>query len=161
MKQFEKYCRRLFKPVLEDKFRFKIVDVKHTDFSDYLIYQNATTGIKISYEPREGGIFVLLSRLIDGKMPEYPIYIKADTILNSFDLEDIISFKLAKKGIGHKFKNYFRKYNFNRKASLVRNLTRYAEELEEHAAYILNGDFGDFPELEKIVKARGKLILKS
>ena len=61
MKQFEKYCRRIFKPVLEDKFGFKIVEVKQTDFSDYLTYQNATTGIKISYEPKEGGIFVLLN----------------------------------------------------------------------------------------------------
>ncbi len=158
MKQFEKHCRRIFKPVLEDKFGFKIVDVKQTDFGDYLTYQNATTGVKISYEPKEGGIFVLLSRLINGKIPEYPIHIKADTILNSFDLEDIISFKLAQKGIGRKLKNYFRRYNFSRKASLVKNLTRYAEELEEYAAYILNGDFRDFPELDKIVKDRGKLI---
>ena len=158
MKQFEKHCRRIFKPVLEDKFGFKIVAVEKTDFGDYLTYQNATTGIKISYEPREGGIFVLLSRLIDGKMPEYPIHIEAATILNSFDLEDIISLKTAKKGIGRKLKNYFRKYNFSRKASLVNNLARYAEELEEYTAYILNGDFGDFPELDKIVKGRGKLI---
>jgi hypothetical protein len=158
MKQFEKYCRRIFKPVLEGKFGFKLVDVKQTDFSDYLTYQNSTTGIKIIYEPRECGIFILLSRLIDGKMPEYPIHIKANTILNSFDLEDIISFKLSQKGIGYKFKNFFRKYNIYRKASLVRNLTRYSEELEEHAGYILKGDFGDFPELDKIVKNRGKLI---
>ena len=86
------------------------------------------------------------------------IHIEATTILNSFDLEDIISLKTAKKGIGRKLKNYFRKYNFSRKDSLVKNLVRYAEELEEYAAYILNGDFGDFPELDKIVKNRGKLI---
>ena len=158
MKQFEQHCRRIFKPVLEDKFGFKIVDVEKDDFGDYLTYQNDTTGIKISYEPREGGIFILLSRLIDGKMPEYPIHIEADTILNSFDLEDIIAFKEAKKGIGRKFKNYFRRYNISRKASLVKNLSKYIEELEEYAAYILNGDFKDFPELDRIVKRRGKLI---
>ena len=28
MKQFEKHCRRIFKPVLEDKFGFKIVDIE-------------------------------------------------------------------------------------------------------------------------------------
>ena len=83
------------------------------------------------------------------------IHIEAATILNSFDLEDIISLKTA---IGRKLKNYFRKYNFSRKASLVNNLARYAEELEEYTAYILNGDFGDFPELDKIVKDRVKLI---
>jgi hypothetical protein len=158
MKQFEKHCRRIFKPILEEKFGFKIVDFEQTGFGDYLTYQNATTGIKISYEPREGGIFALLSRLIDGKMPEYPIHIEADTILNSFDLEDIITLKLAKRGIGRKLKNYFRKYNFSRKTNLERNLARYAEELEEYAAYILNGDFGDFPEPDKIVKGRGKLL---
>jgi hypothetical protein len=158
MKQFEKHCRRIFKPVLEDKFGFKIVDVQQTDSGDYLTYQNATTGIKISYEPREGGIFVLLSRLTNGKMPEYPIHIKADTILNSFDLEDIISLKLSKKGIGQKLNNYFRRYNFSRKSNLVKNLTRYAEELEEYAIPILNGDFSDFTDLDKIVKDRGKLL---
>jgi hypothetical protein len=40
----------------------------------------------------------------------------------------------------------------------VKNLSKYIEELEEYAAYILNGDFEDFPELDKIVKRRGKLL---
>ena len=157
MKQFEEHCRRIFKPVLEDKFGLKIITIEHGDYGDLINYQNETTGITIYNEPRDG-IFVTLFRLIDGKMPEHPIHIEADTILNSFDLEDIISFNTSKKNIGKKIKNYIRKLNLPLKFDLAKTLTRYATDLEEHAADILNGDFKDFPELEKIVKRRAGVV---
>ena len=157
MKQFEEHCRRIFKPVLEVKFGSKIVKIEHGDYGELIKYQNETTGTTIYNEPRDG-IFVSLSRLVNGKIPEYPIHIEAGTILNSFDLEDIISLRTAKKNIKIKLKSYLRKLNFPFKFDLEKALTRYAADLEEYAADILSGDFKDFPELEKIVKRRGKLI---
>ena len=157
MKQFEEHCRRIFKPVLEVKFGSKIVAIEHGDYGDLINYQNETTGITIYNEPRDG-IFVSLSRLVDGKIPEYPLQIKTDTPLNTYYLEDIISFNTSKKSIGKKIKNYLRKLNFPLKFDLAKTLTRYATELEEYAVDILDGDFKDFPELEKIVKRRARVI---
>ena len=157
MKQFEEHCRRIFKPVLEVKFGSKIVAIEHGDYGDLINYQNETTGITIYNEPRDG-IFVSLSRLVDGKILEYPLQIKTDTPLNTYYLEDIISFNTSKKSIGKKIKNYLRKLNFPLKFDLAKTLTRYATELEEYAVDILDGDFKDFPELEKIVKRRARVI---
>jgi len=157
MKQFEEHCRRIFKPVLEIKFGSKIVAVEHGDYGELINYQNETTGTTIYNEPRDG-IFVSLSRLVHGKIPEYPLQIEANTPLNTYYLEDIISFNTSKKNFGKKIINYLRKLNFPLKFDLEKTLTRYATDLEEHAADILNGDFKDFPDLEKIVKRRARVI---
>ena len=157
MEQFEQHCRKVLKPVLEGKFGSKIVSIEHGDFGDLIKYQNKTTGITIHNEPRDG-IFVSLSRLVNGKIPEYPLQIEADTPLNTYSLEDIISFNTSKKSIGGKIKNCLRKLNFPTKFDIEKTLTRFAAELEVHAADILNGNFEIFPELEKIVKRRARLI---
>lgn len=157
MKKLEDHCRRIFKQVLEVKFGSKIVGIEHGDFGDLIKYQNETTGITIYNEPRDG-VFVILSRLVDGKIPDYPLQIKADTPLNTYYLEDIISFKISKKSIGEKIGNYLRNLNFPHKLDLEKTLTKYATEIEEYAADILKGDFNEFPELEKIVKRRARAI---
>ena len=157
MKQFEEHCRRIFKPVLEVKFGSKIVKIEHGDYGELIIYQNETTGTTIYNEPRDG-IFVNLSRLVNGKIPKYPLQIEANTPLNTYYLEDIIFFNTSKDNLGKRIKNYLRKLNFPLKFDLTKTLTRYATELEEHSADILNGDFKYFTELEKIVKRRAGVI---
>jgi hypothetical protein len=139
------------------KFGSKIVKIEHGDYGELIIYQNETTGTTIYNEPRDG-IFVSLSRLVNGKIPKYPLQIEANTPLNTYYLEDIIFFNTSKDNLGKRIKNYLRKLNFPLKFDLTKTLTRYATELEEHAADILNGDFKDFPELDKIVKRRAGVI---
>jgi hypothetical protein len=157
MEQFERHCRKVLKPVLEGKFGSKIVSIEHGDFGDLIKYQNKTTGITIHNEPRDG-IFVSLSRLVNGKIPDYPLQIEADTSLNTYSLEDIISFNTSRKSIGWRIKNFFRKLKFPVKFDTKKALKRFATELDGYAADILKGNFEIFPELEKIVKKRARVI---
>lgn len=76
--QFNRYCNITFN-YLEKEYYFREAKTEQNAFGYFITYQNATTAVRISYEPREAGVFILLSRLIDKKIPKYPIFIKPET----------------------------------------------------------------------------------
>ena len=54
-----------------------------------LIYINKVTGVKIRYEYREGYIFIMLYKLVNGELIENPFNIKSDTRLYGYGLDDL------------------------------------------------------------------------
>lgn len=145
---FERLCLKIFGFLWED-FGFTDIYRDRTNFGSYITYKNATTAIKISLEPREGGIFVELYRLIKGKLPRHPIKIHSDTVINGFDLNDLIALRSSPTLV---VKQEIEK--ISRPDYLEKVLLEYANALRKYAVDILNGDFGVFLELEKIVKKR-------
>lgn len=145
--EFEKCCRRLFQ-FLVVEFGCDLIANERDNFGVYITYKNATTAIRISFEPREGGIFVLLSRLVGGNVPTYPIFIGPETVINSFYLDDIISLRDPSKGMQQTLPKEITK------TYLEKCLATYADALRQYGADILRGDFGLFRELEKVVKRR-------
>ncbi len=150
---FEKLCRKVFK-FLEDEFDFEIVTSERDSFGSYITYQNSTTGIRFSLEPKEGGMFILLSRLIDGKIPDYPIFVGSGTPLNSFYLDDLISLRAQSLKVEQEIEELF---NPN---GLERVLVQYANILQQYAIDILKGDFQVFTELAEIVTKRAENLQK-
>lgn len=144
---FEQLTIKHFK-FLEGRFNCKYW-TKRDNYGDNVIYQNSTTGIKIRFEPRENHIFVMLMRLIEGKLPDYPIFIKADTQINLFYLDDLLelrspSLKIKQKDLG----------DWINSIDLENLLAQYAKSLQQFGIDILQGDFTVFNELEQIVKRR-------
>ena len=132
------------------KYDFKLTDKEEKTFGYYIIYKNDSTAIEIGYVPRETGVSVLMYRLKDGELPEYPIFINDDTEVNSYYLDDLIALRVRnfKEEFGniHKSEDYFD----------LNCISELAVALEKYGNDILNGDFEVFAELEKIVKNRAK-----
>ena len=94
---FERTCLQKF-GFLEKEFGFALRSSERTSYGSHVTYSNQTTGVRVSLEPLEGGIFVELSRLADGELPSVPIFIGSDSVLNSFDLDDILLLRSAPAG---------------------------------------------------------------
>lgn len=139
-------CRKLF-AFLEETYKCG-VSAEKDRYGTYVTYVNTTTAVRVSYEPREDGLYVLLSRLVDGKIPPYPIFIKPETEISSFYLHEIL--RLKAPGM---FEEYKLQVEKGEKA-LTDRLSFYANALEKYAVDMLLGDFTIFPTLELIVKKR-------
>lgn len=144
---FEKECRKCFM-FLEEEFDFKTPKRQRMHLSSSLTYQNNTTAVEVSLEPLDGGVFVLLSRLVNGKIPEYPIFVTRDMALHSYYLDDLVGLKRPDTPVREA----------NEDASDVREvkkaLAQSAAQLRELGSDILKGDFAVFDRLDRIVKAR-------
>lgn len=151
---FEKLCRTSFK-FLEEKFDCSVITTTQDVYADYVTYKNATTGVKIGLEPMESGVSILLLRLINGRLPDYEVSIKSDTVLNSFYLDDLIALRGPTLKIKQPLLDLFPPGGPNERL-LRRILDRYAELLEQYAADVLRGDFCVFDKLSEIVKKRAR-----
>ena len=147
---FERLSKNAFR-FLEERFGCRVVAVERRAYGTYIVYLNSTMGVRLSLQPREGGIFVDLVRLINGKIPEYPIFVKSQDPLHWFDLEDLVGLraphlKIKQPPVG----------TLCRPKVLKEVLVKYANLLQRYASDVLKGDFKIFPRLEKIVRARAK-----
>jgi hypothetical protein len=140
-------CPIFFRTVVEamsrlmEQYGMREVDRRAESTGCHLRVANETTGVEISYEPYEGGVFVRLSMLSDGKFPPYPIFINHETHLQTFDLQDIRSVRGLPR--------------FNSRGDDAVVLAKAAvNALEECADRVLNGDFAEFEGAWTIVKGR-------
>jgi hypothetical protein len=145
-----KLFRKSFSFLIEE-FGFKEKSSKLDNWGVQITFCNLTTGIRVSYEPREGGYFVLLMRLVNGEVPEHPIHIDDDTVLNRYYLEDLLSIREA---------DYEKKQleRINKKQKDEDTINDLAYCLKITAEDVLQGDFSTFSELEKIVKDRARVF---
>lgn len=146
---FERVCMKRLRFLKED-FQFQLEKVERKPFGIFITYLNSSTGVRVSLEPREGRIFVLVCRLIDGKIPEYPIFVKPDTPLNCYYLDDIVRLKLDKLPSRPVVKQLLSP------TGAETALTEISSLLREFAADILTGNFTMFADLDRVVKTRAK-----
>jgi hypothetical protein len=133
---------------LEEEFGFSRRSSERTRYGSHIAYTNETTSVRVSLEPREGGIFVELSRLVDGEVPSAPVIIESDSVLNSFDLDDVLLLRLGPPGEALGAPSAFTV------DEIEAELDTYATALRDYASDILRGDFELFPRLESLVKRR-------
>lgn len=145
-KEFKKVCTELFQ-FLEKEY-YCNVTIQEDYLGVFVTYQNKTTAVRVSYENREDGVFVLFSKLIDGKIPQYPVFLKTETRIHSFYLDDIVSYQSPVEGNNQKL------HKENKKNELFNKLYYYSILTKKYANNILLGDFNIFPKLEVIVKKR-------
>ena len=139
-KTFEKQCHQIFQFLVDD-FGFKIVSVERgpANVGVHITYQGRSA-VQVSFEPAEDAVFVYLIRLLDGKIPDYPL--KYPT--NAFYLDELIdlkspSLKIARKNVGKPLSSQ----------ELEAILKQYANALRRIGADVLRGDSGAFVQLEQ------------
>lgn len=148
---FIKLCKEIFK-FLEEDFDFEIKSIEQDIYGSYITYKNTTTAIRISFEPREGGMFILLSRLIEDKTPPYPVSIISLTDIYSFYLDDLLSIRAPSQKIVQEIEKLL---FYDELENVMR---QYAEVLKKYAGDILKGDFQVFGQLAEIVKKRSQKV---
>lgn len=84
---------------------------------------------------------MLIGRLVDGKMPRYPVTITDDTELDAVYLSEFIRLR-ASPGTD------------STSATMRSDLVQLAHETRTYASDVLRGDFSVFPALDRQVKAR-------
>jgi hypothetical protein len=148
---FERVCRERLR-FLVGEFGFNLIKTEKEPSGVFITFQGPTTALRISLEPREGGIFILLTRLVRGKIPPYPIFVEPETPLNSFHLDDLIQLKAP----GFLFS--FRRQKVSSRSELNAALEEIADALRKYADEVLKGNFEVFGELSRVVKKRQKTL---
>lgn len=149
------------KKLLSEEFAFLITDYacRVTETNSHSLgysvtYCNATTATKIQFEPREGYLYILLYRLVNGELEENPIVIEVDTPLNGFCLDDIVRLRSPKDAM-LSINSYGPNSPFSSKThGFDRYVRRFAGNLKKYASEVLRGDFSIFPQVEKVVRRR-------
>src|ERR1700682_174301 len=73
-------------------FRIALVDASSV-WETRVIYQTEKTAIYVDRSLEFFRVKVSLVRLIDGALPPYPIFIKPDTVLHEFLLDDLLALR--------------------------------------------------------------------
>ena len=135
------------KKTIKTKFGFlcsdlgaRLVKEEIEPFGIFLTYTTDKAGLRVSFEPREGGVFVMVFPLHDQEIPQYK---------NWYDVIDLFHAK------GVKFvEQNISNYNNPDPKELEEALEHFANNVRIHARSFLEGDFSINEELELIVKKR-------
>lgn len=139
---------------LESGYGFLLTECKKKDWGYELIYTNATTGIKVSYEYQQAYIYIVLYRLVDGKMIENSKSTEKEVSLFGCGLDDIISLRDSSALIKPAYEYGEESEYYDKKNGLTLFTSAFANNLRKYAADVLSGDFKIFEEVEKIVIER-------
>lgn len=115
-----------------------------------LVYESQTAAVRVSRSVEFDRVEVELMRLVDGKLPEHPIFVLPDTVINDFLLDNLLILRAphvldelaAAKGL--------------QDAQIVRSLEHLARAVEQYADDILRGDFTVFAAVEDLIKQRAR-----
>jgi hypothetical protein len=143
---FEKLCLKRLK-ILETTFGFRVKKIERESYGVFVTYQNSTTFVRLSFAPREGGIFVSLGHLVAGHIPPYD-----DMTSNWFDFHDLLGLRAPRVS--------FRSGERPTDKKIDMTLKDIAGGLKTYAPDVLAGDFAVFRDLDKLVRQRRKYLAK-
>jgi len=133
-----KYIQQEFR-FLGEEYGFRQIQRKKN--TDEVIYKDSDVFVRVSYDKREDDVFVYIGKLVNGNIPEYPIFITKDTDLFFYEIDDIKS--LSDTGGGD-----------TSRLKIDKKIKIKAVDTKKYANKILQGNFSCFPKLEHIVKSR-------
>jgi hypothetical protein len=111
------------------------------------VYRSNTTAVQVDFSVEFDRVEVRLVRLVDGEVPEYPIFVTPNITLHYFLLDDVLELRAPEllsdlqslKGLGDE--------------QVEASLAFQARALEAYASDVLQGDFTIFGLLEERTKA--------
>ena len=139
---------------LESEYNFACSRSEKIDGGFEFEYLNSTTGVCITYEFREAYIFIMLYRLIGGKLIKNPFRIGLDTSLNGYGLDDFILINDPSAMVKPAYQYGEQSEFYTGKDGLRQYCKLFAINLKRFGERILAGDFTEFSEAQKIVRAR-------
>lgn len=150
---FDVIAKKQFK-FLESDFGFKLIVCNKQNWGYEMTYLSDKVGVKINYEFSEAYIFIMLYKLMDGKLIENPRIIENSTILYGYSLDDIVNLQNPSALIKPAYQYGGGSEYYDKEKGLTLYVSAFANNLKEYAANILVGDFKIFKETDKVVKER-------
>jgi hypothetical protein len=114
-------------------------------------YRRDPIGVIVAIDLQETFTFVQVCRLVDGSFARAIGEIRPDTVLNCFDLNDLVELHDPSKVV----RGYYPERP-EPEGGLEGITKRQAENLRDIGGAVLSGDFSEFATLESKVKARAK-----
>jgi len=149
--------RELFRTICTDAFRFldeyklRFIFERAEPWGYEIRYANKFVGIIVISELRDFYPYVQIAKLRSGEFPPKEGKIRLETILHSFDLDDLVGIR-SKESLIPPLE---RKESFN--AQLMESQLRHqARNLQQFAGDALSADFSVFSNLDKLVKNRAR-----
>jgi hypothetical protein len=136
--RFEALCRQAFQ-FLEDDFGCQVTFTECLPAEAMVIYQNQTTAVECYLEIRDGRVYAMLCRLVDGKMPDFA---GGQRTANCCDLDAVIKVRAPHLAVEQPFMFPLPI------PRLVEALEKYAHAMRECATDVLQGDFQVLDEID-------------
>lgn len=148
---FEKTVRDLFS-FLESEYGARLHEVKNwKGAGTFVTYCNATTGVEISLQPRDGGILLEVIRLKDGTIPPKIMFYSPDMIVDRYAIQDLVEWKAPAVHVS----GHLQVLSFNPPVEELREiLVRMAKALQKYCGGVLRGDFRSLGKLDVMIKKR-------
>ncbi len=129
---------------LSSNFAARLIKEETDSFGVFLTYMTEKTGLRISFEPRDGGFFIMVFPLKNQKIPGYQDWYD---ILDFFKVKGV---KFVEQRVSNCEDPDMEEVN--------QALKHFAENVRIHAQSFLQGDFSVIGALEKIIKQRAEKI---
>ena len=161
-KTFEQIATEKFEFLTSD-YSFRLAERRTSSGFCSLTFTNETAGVgvRITYESREAFVFVIIYRLVGGKIRENPRPINRESELTGYCLDDIVS--LLGPGDALKPAYFYPPTSefYDPNIGMELYVSRFADNLKRYASDVLTGDFRLFAQLETLVKKRAELLRRS
>ena len=133
--------RREFR-FLEDDYEFRPSEKRET-WSESVLYRNSTTFVSVTHDWRDAYTGVQVGPLVNGEIPDYPIFVQDEETVRWVDLIDILEAnELPAPEVGHRTKD----------ASV--DLAALAAAVRAHCPALLRGDFSMHAKAVPLILAR-------
>ena len=154
-KNFDEIARNQFSFLISD-YGCRLMECKEENWGYNLLYLNDTTGVKITYEYREAYIFIVLYKLVNGRLVKNPGCVDDDTELHGYGLDDIVNLRNPDAIIKPAYEYGDDSEYHDEQNGMTRYVSQFAKNLKQYGYDVLLGDFSIFEEIEKIVKKRAR-----
>ena len=137
---------------LRTTYGFRITQADASSFWQWsVLYQTDITAIEILRSVEFNRVEIKLIRLVDGALPEVPIFVTQDAVLNSFLFDNLL---ITRAPDVHA---QYRTMTGLEDAQIEQSLAFLATALEQYASDVLQGDLtAAFAAMEQVVKQRAK-----
>lgn len=130
-------------------FRITSVDASSA-WVTRLVYQSDVAAVAVDRSFEFGRVEVSVIRLVDGKLPEYPVFILPETVINQTLLDNILIIRNSDRF------NQLCELKGLEDDEIEKTLAFLARALEEHSTDFLSGDFSIFVEVDQLIRDRVK-----
>ena len=153
--------RKDFKTILKDQFNYLITDFdfklgsfNKIDGGFCADFLNNSCGVRIKYEFREAYVYITLHKIFHGRLAENIKPIIDESCLNAVALDDVIFLKNPEAIIKAAFAYGADSEFYDKERGLELYVARFADNLRNYAADVLNGNFEIFSSIYPIIKKR-------
>lgn len=132
-------CAETFR-FLQTEYEFQVPSVERSECAVCVTYVKQCVAVKVYFEPFDYGLALFIAKVIDGKVPRYPMAMGEDTVIEQFDFRALLMLRAPDSealGIDHR--------TWHSMESVYQALAVYARELRANGDDVLRGDLSVFP----------------